>query len=289
MGLSPEPCCVDNHSISRRYQPRIATVIHITVCDLTNCARSEPFVASLCGGLWSAFTPHLRQGPSSRYCPEIATAPAGSSRRASHGTSQGPPTPEVPGGYELTGPRGARRPPARTQPLRAPAREPPPHRVHPSSVRGPLSRPRLKIATAPAGSTRPGAQPLARRPPAAVGHHRGPLRRQSPTSAHARCRAGNGEERGRTLCARNPATLPLKSSHQPHGVCPASVRGPWSAVAVARCLLIGGRGVPCRAIRADPEPPHIVCPGTTPACGNEGPPPLPVSPPPLPFGRGGGL
>ena len=33
-----------------------------------------------------------------------------------------------------------------------------------------------------------------------------------------------------------------------------------------------------------PEPPHIVCSVTTWACGNAGPPPLPVSPPP----RGGG-
>ena len=55
-GLSAEPCCVDNHSISSRYQSRIATVIHITAYDLTNCTRSEPFVASLCGSLWSAFT-----------------------------------------------------------------------------------------------------------------------------------------------------------------------------------------------------------------------------------------
>ena len=52
-------------------------------------------------------------------------------------------------------------------------------------------------------------------------------RRQFPTSAQARCRAGNGEERGQTLRARNPATLALKSPHQPHGVRPASVRGPW--------------------------------------------------------------
>ena len=38
--------------------------------------------------------------------------------------------------------------------------------------------------------------------------HHGTSRRQSPTSAHAHCRAGNGEEQGRTLRARNPATLP---------------------------------------------------------------------------------
>ena len=260
-GLSPEPRCVDNRGISRRNQPRIATVIHITACDLTNCARSEPFVASLCGGLWSVFTPRLRQGPTS-YCPEIATAPAGSSRPASHLWGycarrvsdarlrravtraervrplvwhQAPACPphvwangyrsakqqahRTPANARLspfantrtpftarirrapspryrleiatapamfTRPGPSPRQGARTRPLgatssrdlgapdahqhaRNPAREPPPHRVHPASVRGPSSRPRLKIATAPAGSTRPGAQPSARCPPAACG------------------------------------------------------------------------------------------------------------------------
>ena len=45
--------------------------------DLTICTRSEPFTALLCGGMWSVFTARLRQGPSSCYCPEIATVPAG--------------------------------------------------------------------------------------------------------------------------------------------------------------------------------------------------------------------
>ena len=57
--------------------------------------------------------------------------------------------------------------------------------------------------------------------------HHGTLRRQSPTSAHTRCRAGNGEERGWTQRARNPATLLLKSPQQAAWRCPASVRGPW--------------------------------------------------------------
>ena len=113
------------------------------------------------------FTTHIRRAPSSRYRLEIATAPATFARPEAQPSARH--TPEVPGGYELTGPRGARRPPARTQPRHAPAREPPPHRVHPSSVRGPLSCPPLKIATAPAGSSRPGAQPSARGPPAARG------------------------------------------------------------------------------------------------------------------------
>ena len=62
-GLSPEQRCVDNRGISSRYQSRISTVIHITEYDLTNCTRSEPFVASLCGGLWSVFTTASGRGP----------------------------------------------------------------------------------------------------------------------------------------------------------------------------------------------------------------------------------
>ena len=50
-----------------------------------------------------------------------------------------------------------------------PFANPQPHRIHPASVRGPWTRHRLEIATALAGSTRPGAQPSARRPPTAHG------------------------------------------------------------------------------------------------------------------------
>ena len=73
------------------------------------------------------------------------------------------------------------------------------------------------------------AQPSARRPPRGPWgfRHHGTSRRQSPTSAHARCRAGNGEEWGRTLGVRNPATLLLKSPQQAARRPPASVRGPW--------------------------------------------------------------
>ena len=49
-------------------------------------------------------------------------------------------------------------------------------------------------------------------------------RRQAPTTAHARFRAGNGEERGRTQHARNPATLPL-SNPQPHRYSPPPQSG----------------------------------------------------------------
>ena len=88
--------------------------------------------------------------------------------------------------------------------------------IHLRLSQGPSSRHRLEIATTPAGFTRPVAQPSAQRPPAASG---GPelAGRQTPTSAHACFNAGNGEERGRTQQARNPAMLP-PASPQPHRV-----------------------------------------------------------------------
>ena len=275
--------------------------------------------------------------------------------------------PAARGGSVITGSRGASRPPARTHavgpgtgksgggpyalatPPRSRSRAPSKlHGVHPASVRGPWPHHRLENPTANVLFAGPGAQPSARRPPAAhggsvimgpqvasrpparrhavgpgngeergrtlrarnsatlplkrpqqaarrsprlsqgpmaaspprkshsesfVGRTRGPAlgtaparrplgfrhhgtsRRQSPTSAHARRRAGNGEERGRTLHARNPATLPLKSPHQPHRVRRASVRGPWSAIAVARCPLAGGNTA-LHNPRRPPESPH---------------------------------
>ena len=59
--------------------------------------------------------------------------------------------------------------------------------------------------------------------------HHGTSRHQSPTSAHARCRAGNGEERGRTQHACNPATLPLKSPQQAAWRSPRLSQGPMVA------------------------------------------------------------
>ena len=79
----------------------------------------------------------------------------------------------------------------------------------PRFSQGPMVHHRLENPTAKALW----AQHLARRPPTARGgfRHQGTSRRQTPTSARAPCRAGNGEERKRTQHARNPAMLPLKS------------------------------------------------------------------------------
>ena len=139
-----------------------------------------------------------------------------------------------------------------------------------------------------------GAKPSARHPPAArVGSVMEGHRGARPSSAHACFRAGNGEEWGQTHRACNPATLPLKSP-QPHRVDPASVRGPWSAIAVARCPLSRGPTAP-HGMRRPPG--HIVSSGSMRPCRNGGPPPLLFregrrrigrggeTPPPHPFSR----
>ena len=66
--------------------------------------------------------------------------------------------------------------------------------------------------------------------------HHGTSRRQLPTSAHARCRAGNGEERGRTQHTRNPATLPLKSPQQAASRSPRLGQGPMVCYSRERLL-----------------------------------------------------
>ena len=136
--------------------------------------------------------------------------------------------PAARGGSVITEPRGARRPPARTHAVgpgmvksggrpyalttlkrsrsRAPSK---PHGLRPTSVRGPwlLSPPRKSHSESfagPALGTAPARGPWGFR-------HDGTSRRQTPTSAHACCRAGNGEERGRTQQARNPALEPPAS------------------------------------------------------------------------------
>ena len=160
LGLSPEPRCVDNLGISSRFQSRIATVIHITAYDLTNCTRSEPFVASLCGGLWSVLTPHLRQAPSSRYCPESAGG-------LLHGTR------------------------LRPVGVLTPRRHCPPRLSQGHTV---ASTPRnCHIATRFHQTRGPALGTAPARGPWRFSHHR-TSRRQT----HARFRAGKGEERGRT-------------------------------------------------------------------------------------------
>ena len=83
-------------------------VIHITVYDLTNCTRSEPFAVSLCGGLWrfcahrASDTPELtgrakgRAGsdPSSGTClptPRCDVNRLGSGQRGTEAPSNGRP------------------------------------------------------------------------------------------------------------------------------------------------------------------------------------------------------
>ena len=58
--------------------------------------------------------------------------------------------------------------------------------------------------------------------------HHGTSRRQTPTSAQARRRAGNGEERGRTPAPATPPRSRSRAPSKPHGFPPASARGPRS-------------------------------------------------------------
>ena len=111
-------------------------------------------------------------------------------------------------------------------PAMLPLANPQLHRIHRRLSQGPSSPYRLEIATAPAGFTRPVAKPLARCPPVAYG---GSVLTgiQTPTSAHTRFRAGNGEERGCTQHAHNPAMLPL-ANHQQHRVHRCLSQGPSS-------------------------------------------------------------
>ena len=133
-----------------------------------------------------------------------------------------------PWGSVITEPRGARRPPARKhaagpgtgksggepqrpQPRHAPALEPPQAaRLPPRLSQGPAvsSPPRESHSVSfagPALGEAPASGPWGFR-------HHGTSRRQTPTSAQARRRAGNGEERGRTPA---PATPPRSHSRAP--------------------------------------------------------------------------
>ena len=136
--------------------------------------------------------------------------------------------PAARGGSVITEPRGARRPPARKhaagpgtgksggepqrpQPRHAPALEPPQAaRLPPRLSQGPAvsSPPRESHSVSfagPALGEAPASGPWGFR-------HHGTSRRQTPTSAQARRRAGNGEERGRTPA---PATPPRSRSGAP--------------------------------------------------------------------------
>ena len=136
--------------------------------------------------------------------------------------------PAARGGSVMTEPRGARRPPARKhaagpgtgksggepqrpQPRHAPALEPPQAaRLPPRLSQGPAvsSPPRESHSVSfagPALGEAPASGPWGFR-------HHGTSRRQTPTSAQARRRAGNGEERGRTPA---PATPPRSRSRAP--------------------------------------------------------------------------
>ena len=152
--------------------------------------------------------------------------------------------PAARGGSVITEPRGARRPPARKhaagpgtgksggepqrpQPRHAPALEPPQAaRLPPRLSQGPAvsSPPRESHSVSfagPALGEAPASGPWGFR-------HHGTSRRQTPTSAQARRRAGNGEERGRTPA---PATPPRSRSRAPTSRTaspPASARGPRS-------------------------------------------------------------
>ena len=88
------------------------------------------------------------------------------------------------------------------------------------------------------------------------------LRCQTATSAHARFRARNREERGCTQNARNPAMLPLANPQPPHRIHRRLSQGPmvWA--------------LRHHTLHADPGLPHIVCSGTMRAYENGDPPPL---------------
>ena len=142
--------------------------------------------------------------------------------------------------------------------------------VHPASVSGPSSRPRLKIATAPAGSTRPGAQPSARLPSAARGGSiiTGPRGASRPPARTQVIGLGTGKSGDGPYALATPPGS--RSRAPPAAWCsPRLSQGPM--VCYSRHPLPADRG-PCRATPSapTPEPPHIVCSGTMRACGPAG-------------------
>ena len=174
--------------------------------------------------------PRLSQGPAVSSPPEHPTAKA---LRAQPSARR---PPAARGGSVITEPRGARRPPARKhaagpgtgksggepqrpQPRHAPALEPPQAaRLPPRLSQGPAvsSPPRTSHSESIAGPAlgeAPASCPWGFR-------HHGTSRRQTPTSAQARRRAGNGEERGRTPAPATPPRSRSRAPSKPRGVRP---------------------------------------------------------------------
>ena len=189
---------------------------------------------SLCPGVSAPspapHPPASARGPRSRRPPEHPTAKA---LRAQPSARR---PPAARGGSVITEPRGARRPPARKhaagpgtgksggepqrpQPRHAPALEPPASRgAYARLSQGPAvsSPPRTSHSESIAGpalGTAPASGPWGFR-------HHGTSRRQTPTSAQARRRAGNGEERGRTPAPATPPRSRSRAPSKPRGVRP---------------------------------------------------------------------
>ena len=109
--------------------------------------------------------------------------------------------------------------PQRSQPRNAPALEPPQAtRRLPRLSQGPMvsSPPRTSHSESFAG---PALGTAPARGPWGFRHH-GTSRRQTPTSAQARGRAGNGEERGRTPALATPPRSRSRAPSKPRGVRP---------------------------------------------------------------------
>ena len=98
------------------------------------------------------------------------------------------------------------------------------------SVRDPWSRHCLENPTAKDLFARPGAQPSARRPPAALGGSviTGPRGASRPPARTHTVRPGTGKSGGRPSALLTPPRSRSRAPSKPHRVRPASVRGPWS-------------------------------------------------------------
>ena len=149
--------------------------------------------------------------------PALSTAPArGPWGFRHHGT----PRRQSPTSAHAVGPgtgKSGGGPSALATPPRSRSRAPSkPHRVRPASVNGTWSRHRLENPTAKALFTRPGAQPSARRRPAARGGSviTGPRGASRPPARRHTVGPGTGKSGGRPSALATHATLPLKSPQQ---------------------------------------------------------------------------